>query len=68
MSLKLTNKLTAQQKAVLQKLEYYGTYDLTIEEAAKLIDELFAAKAQADKNWTYEDMPAELKHITKEEF
>jgi hypothetical protein len=41
MSLIISNKATAKQIAMLNKLEYYGSLDLTVEQAAKLIDELF---------------------------
>lgn len=44
MSLKISNKLTAKQKDILQKLEYCGTWDLTVDEANKLIEELYAEK------------------------
>lgn len=62
MSLKVTNKLTAHQRAILVKLEYIGSWDITIDEANKLIDELFAQKTQ--QGWTYDDMPDELKWLT----
>lgn len=65
MSLKITNKATAKQKAILQKLEYNGTGQfaldqLTVEDAASLIDELFAEKS-LENDWTYGDMPDEMK-------
>jgi hypothetical protein len=41
MSLIVSNKLTDKQRAQLIKLEYIGTFDLTIEQAAEIIDELF---------------------------
>lgn len=46
MSLKITNKATVKQLALLKKLEYHGQgkyapENLTRDEAAKLIDELF---------------------------
>lgn len=42
MSLKISNKLTAKQRAILLKLDYVGTWNLTVEEAGKIIDELIA--------------------------
>lgn len=49
MSLKLTNKATDKQLAILAELEYTGTGkyaadQLTKEDASKLIDELFTEK------------------------
>ena len=41
MSLIISNKVTDKQRAILKECEYYGTFNLTIEEAAKIIDELF---------------------------
>jgi hypothetical protein len=46
MGLKINNKLTAKQKAILIKLGYIGTGEyvidnLTVEAAGKIIDELF---------------------------
>lgn len=41
MSLKISNKLTAKQRAILLKLDYVGKWDITVDEAAKIIDELF---------------------------
>lgn len=46
MSLILSNRLTDKQRAMLQRLEYYGTYDLTTEQAAHLIDELLEQQRQ----------------------
>lgn len=40
MSLKLTNKVTDKQIAMLKQLEYYGTLILTIAEAQSIIDSL----------------------------
>lgn len=65
MSLKLTDKLTAQQVIILKKLEYYGTYNLTVNQAGKLITELFEQRTQ-ENNWTYGDMPEELKWLQGE--
>lgn len=49
MGLKLTNKATIRQQQILAELEYigqgkYAAVNLTVEEAAKIIDELFAEK------------------------
>lgn len=45
MSLKITVQLiTDKQKAVLHKLEYYGSLDLTQYEAQTLINELYEEK------------------------
>lgn len=41
MSLHISNRLTDKQIAILTKLEYIGSYDLTVEQAAAIIDELF---------------------------
>lgn len=41
MSLIVSNRATEKQIAMLKKLEYYGNFNLSIEEAAQLIDELF---------------------------
>jgi hypothetical protein len=40
MGLIISNRATAKQIEMLRKLEYLGTWTLTIEEAATLIDEL----------------------------
>jgi hypothetical protein len=40
MGLIISNRATAKQIDMLRKLEYLGTWTLTIEEAATLIDEL----------------------------
>ncbi len=65
MSLKLSNKLTSQQRNALQQLEYYGTYDLSINEASKLIDELFIQKAQ-EQRWEHREMQEQLRRIMGE--
>lgn len=44
MSLKITNRMTPKQKAILLKLEYIGKWDLTVEAAGKVIDELIAER------------------------
>ncbi len=44
MSLILSNKATDKQIAALKKLDYFGTFDLTVEQAAQLLDELFEQK------------------------
>ena len=49
MSFIISNKATKRQVEILTELEYYGTGkyaidQLTLEEAAKLIDELFTEK------------------------
>lgn len=49
MSLKVSNLATARQKEILTELEYmgrgkYALEKLTVEDAAKLIDELFTEK------------------------
>lgn len=54
MSLKISNKATAKQVAILHKLEYYGRgkYSaemLSVPEAAEIIDYLFEEKRLADK-------------------
>lgn len=49
MSLIISNHLTDKQKAILQKMEYYGTYDLTVSEATHLIEELFEEKRLDNK-------------------
>lgn len=41
MSLHINNMVTDKQVAILTKYDYCGTFNLTIEEAAKIIDELF---------------------------
>lgn len=40
MSLKISNKLTEKQRKLLVSLDYTGTWDLTVQEASKVIDEL----------------------------
>lgn len=42
MSLKITNKLTEKQREMLIRLEYTDTWDLTVDAASKVIDELVA--------------------------
>lgn len=54
MSLKITNKATAKQIAILKRLEYFGTgkytaTNLTTAEAAIVIDELFEEQRLLDK-------------------
>lgn len=44
MSLKITNKLTERQRQILVKLEYSGTWDLTVDQASTVIDELINEK------------------------
>jgi hypothetical protein len=51
MSLKITNKLTEKQRSILVKLEYIGTWDLTVDQATKVIDELFA-----ERKYTYAEI------------
>lgn len=59
MSLLITNKATAKQVAMLKKLEYYGTgkyatENLSVGEAAKILDELFEERRLEDSydyNW-----------------
>lgn len=56
MSLKISNKATPKQIALLTKLEYtgkgkYAAAQLTVEEAAKIIDALFI-----EQGHTYGDM------------
>jgi DNA-nicking Smr family endonuclease len=46
MSLKITNKLTQKQREFLLSLDYVGTWNLTTEEAAKVIDELLVDKME----------------------
>lgn len=41
MSLIVSNRVTEKQIAMLKKLEYYGDLNLSVDEAAQLIDELF---------------------------
>lgn len=41
MSLKINNRATPKQIAVLKSMDYYGRWDLSVDEAAKLITELF---------------------------
>jgi hypothetical protein len=41
MSLHLSNRMTDKQRAILVKLEYVGKWDLTVDEAAQIINELF---------------------------
>lgn len=41
MSLIIGNRATKKQIELLKKLEYYGSLNLSVEEAAKIIDELF---------------------------
>jgi hypothetical protein len=53
MSLRITNKATAKQRELLTKLEYdgqgkYAPENLTVEEAGKIIDELFV-----ERDYTY---------------
>ncbi len=60
MSLKISNKLTAKQRALLVELEYIGKFDLTVEEAAKLIDELIIDKME--NGLTYGEIQNEYKH------
>lgn len=48
MSLKISNKMTEKQRQILLKLEYVGKWDLTVEEAATVIDELFI-----ERKYTY---------------
>ena len=50
MSLILSNRATKKQRELLHKLEYYGSYDLTVTQAARLIDELFEEKRLADND------------------
>lgn len=42
MGLIVSNRLTDKQRAILEKYDYCGTWELTVEEAAQIIDEIFA--------------------------
>lgn len=44
MSLRISNRLTAKQKAMLESLDYCGTWELTVEEAGDIIDDLLAER------------------------
>lgn len=48
MSLKLTNRLTTPQRELLVRLDYLGKWDLTVEEAAALIQELIEQRRQEE--------------------
>lgn len=65
MSLKITNRLTQKQRELLVKLEYVGKWDITVEEAAKLIDELVVERKLSygeirDINNGYYDLPSDV--------
>lgn len=49
MTLIITNRLTADQKQQLENLEYYGTLNLSEDDAAKLIQELWEHKRIVDR-------------------
>ncbi len=44
MSLKITNKATPRQLEILRSLGHDGPWDLTLEDAACYIDQLFTSK------------------------
>jgi hypothetical protein len=66
MSLKITNKLTAKQRELLLKLEYDGTWDLTVEQAAEVIDELLLEQMENGKTYgdvqDYYDLDDDIKY------
>lgn len=55
MSLILTNRLTEKQTELLKKLGYYGTFNLTVQEAEHLIDELIEQQADPERDPLYDD-------------
>jgi hypothetical protein len=59
MSLIVSNRATDKQIETLRKLEYYGSFDLTMAQAADLIDELFEQqrmdRIENDKWWIDEE-------------
>lgn len=50
MSLRLTNRLTDKQREMLEKLDYLGSYDISVQEAAECIDGLLSEKRLADRD------------------
>lgn len=50
MSLKINNRATAKQIAMLKELDYYGKWDLSVDEAADLLTELFEQRRLALQN------------------
>jgi hypothetical protein len=55
MGLFISNRLTAKQRAILEKYDYCGSYDLTVEQAAVIIDELFEEQRLMDKDAGLDD-------------
>lgn len=54
MSLKINDRATAKQIQTLKNLGYIGKWDLSSDEAAKIITELFAERRQALDNESFD--------------
>lgn len=55
MGLKISNKATPKQIETLKNLDYIGKWDLTTDEAAEVITELFEQRRQEVDNELYDD-------------
>ncbi len=54
MSLIVSNRATEKQIAMLKKLEYYGDFNLSVDEAAELIDEYFEQQRLDQQEHVYD--------------
>jgi len=55
MGLHISNRMTDKQRAILEKYDYCGPWDLTVEEAAAVIDELFEERRLMERDSALDD-------------
>ena len=59
MVLRLTNRLTAAQKQMLEQLDYYGTFDLSVRQAAEIIDGLLEEERLRKRDYEQDYNPTD---------
>ena len=59
MALRLTNRLTAAQKQMLEQLDYYGTFDLSVQQAAEIIDGLLEEERLRKRDYEQDYNPTD---------